>query len=376
MKKREGGIREGRILLVDDDPINIMALKKMLVEKYILEEAVNGKEAFAKLDEFKPDLILLDIMMPQMNGIEFCKKLRASSEHRFRKIIVVSGKAMLEERLEAYEAGTDDYLVKPFEEYELLAKVEVFLRLRHMEELNRIKDELNRELEERNREMAQFTYAVSHDLKSPLVTIKGFLDLLEEDIENRETTKIKDDIKEINIAIESMQRLLKELLQLSGAGKLKSRIEKVDLGELVAEAVSLVAGQIRRKGVRVEISPTLPAIYGDRQRLLQVFQNLIDNAVKYCGAQKNPLIEIGLNNKGRERFFFVRDNGMGIQPAFQEKIFSLFERLSSDSEGAGLGLPLVKRIVEAHGGRIKVESKGTGKGTVFSFNLPQKEEIV
>ncbi|GAF88125.1 unnamed protein product, partial [marine sediment metagenome] len=173
-------------------------------------------------------------------------------------------------------------------------------------------------------------------------------------------------------ATDRMRNLLDGLLELARTGRVVNGPEPIVLGELLREAVELVAGRIAASGVEVEIPPELPVVYGDRVRLREVFQNLIENAVKHMGGQPAPRIEIGVRAAGGETVCYVCDNGVGIDARCQEKIFGLFEKLDPASEGAGVGLALVKRIVEVHGGRIWVESEGIGKGSTFCFTLRSK----
>ncbi len=168
-----------------------------------------------------------------------------------------------------------------------------------------------------------------------------------------------------------MQRLLNELLELSRIGRMMNAPENIPFDELVREALDIVQGQLEDRGVTVQIQPNLPVISGDRPRLIEVIQNLLDNAAKYIGDQPNPRIEIG--QRGEENgqpAFFVRDNGIGIAPEFHERVFGLFDKLDVKTEGTGVGLALVKRIVEVHGGRIWIESE-MGKGSTFYFTLPR-----
>jgi signal transduction histidine kinase len=167
-----------------------------------------------------------------------------------------------------------------------------------------------------------------------------------------------------------MGRLLDELLELSRIGRLMNLPEKVRLTELGKEAVEMLDGSIAAAGVEVKIDPWLPTVEGDRQRLLEVYQNLIDNAVKFMGDQEEPRVEIGQRPDGDGVVLWVRDNGIGIDPRYKERVFQLFERLEPDRfEGTGIGLALVKRIVEVHGGRIWIESDGPGRGTTLCFTL-------
>jgi len=233
------------------------------------------------------------------------------------------------------------------------------------------REHLIKELEAQNAELERFTYTVSHDLKSPLVTIKGFLGLLEKDALQGKTELMKQDIEHISRAADEMQRLLGDLLELSRIGRLVNPPEAVSLTDLAREAVEQVAGQIAERGVEVEIASEMPVVVGDRVRLLEVLQILIDNAVRYMGDQPAPRIEVEATQEGPDVSITVRDNGIGIAPRFQDKVFGLFERLDAASEGTGIGLALARRIVEVHGGRIWVESEGRGHGARFVFTLPQ-----
>ena len=237
-------------------------------------------------------------------------------------------------------------------------------------QIEREREALIDELESKNAELERFAYTVSHDLKSPLVTIKGFLGLLERDALHGHTTRLMKDVEQIKTAADKMQRLLHDVLELSRIGHQTNPSEAVSLTDLAHEAASLVTGQIDKHRVSVTIAPDMPVVLGDRIRLLEVVQNLMDNAVKFMGDQPEPHIEVGAQRDDGQVVCYVRDNGIGIDPMYLEKVFGLFERLDSGSEGTGIGLALIKRIVEVHGGRIWVESEGEGCGSTFFFTLP------
>lgn len=232
------------------------------------------------------------------------------------------------------------------------------------------------ELEGKNAELERFTYTVSHDLKSPLITIKGFLGFLERDAATGNLPRLRGDIHRIADATDKMQTLLNELLELSRVGRLVNPSQSVYFAELVYEALEIVQGRLRARNVQVSVQENLPDVYGDRQRLLEVLQNLLDNAAKFIGSAPDPRIEIG--QKGYEDdkpIFFVHDNGIGIDPTHHERVFGLFNKLDAESEGTGIGLALVKRIIEVHGGRIWVQSEA-GQGTTFYFTLPTQPHPV
>jgi len=238
------------------------------------------------------------------------------------------------------------------------------------------KENLIQKLETQNAELERFTYTVSHDLKTPLVTINGFLGYLIEDATTGNMDRFQYDIQRIAGAVDRMKNLLKDLLELSRIGHLTNPAENISLEVLLREVMEQVEGSLHEKDVQVQIAQDLPVVYGDRQRLLEVFQNLIENAAKYMGDQKDPLIKIGQQGEDAERrqlIFYVKDNGIGIAPEFHERIFGLFNKLDAQSDGTGIGLALVKRIIEVLDGRIWVESE-VGKGSTFYFTLPKSAE--
>jgi PAS domain S-box-containing protein len=221
----------------------------------------------------------------------------------------------------------------------------------------------------KNAEIEAFTYTVSHDLKSPLVTIKTFLGYLEEDLEANRAETVAKDLGYLRGAADKMELMLNELLKLARIGHLRNPSGMVPLQEIVSEALELVAGQIAEAGVQVEITPEPVCLYGERQRLVQLFQNLVDNAVKFMGDQPAPRIEIGVEQEKDEIVLFVRDNGKGIDPRHRAKLFGLFEKLDTDTPGSGIGLSTVQRIVRLHGGKIDAHSDGLGQGSTFRFTL-------
>jgi len=224
----------------------------------------------------------------------------------------------------------------------------------------------------KNAELERFTYSVSHDLKSPLVTIRTFMGHLVEDLAGGSTDHVAQDLAFISSAAEKMNMQLDELLNFSKVGRGVNPSIEATLQEMAQEAIGLVAGRIDKRGVRVQVMQKPAVLYGDRVRLVEVFQNLIDNAVKFMGEQSDPLIEIGAETNDGKTVCFVRDNGMGIDMQHKDMLFGMFAKLNPEIEGTGMGLALVKRIVELHGGRIWVESEGIGKGVCFWFSLPGK----
>jgi signal transduction histidine kinase len=242
--------------------------------------------------------------------------------------------------------------------------------LRNLEELR--KGELvrvNKELQQKIAELERFTYSVSHELKAPIVTIKGFLGSVEKDLSVGRKERALHDLARISKAADNMHTTLSDLLALSRVGHLVNPFSEFPLSELVQEAIESTRGTIQSHDIRLTVESALPKVYGDRQRLREVFENLIDNAAKYMGNRPDPAIVIGVR-KDKETVFFVKDNGIGIEPQFHTKIFGLFDKLDITTEGTGIGLALIKRIIEVHDGKIWVESEGLGKGSTFCFTIP------
>ncbi|MDD1751263.1 MAG: GAF domain-containing sensor histidine kinase, partial [Methanothrix sp.] len=234
------------------------------------------------------------------------------------------------------------------------------------------KAHLIKELEMKNTEMERFTYTVSHELRSPLITIQGFLEFLKKDIRQVDEMKIDTDIKMIENAVNKMDALLANTLELSRIGRAANPPEAVSYEEIVKDSLDQLAEKIRSSGISILVANELPQVYVDRMRITEVLVNLIENSIKYMGDRTDPEVEIGCNADTEKPVFFVRDNGMGIDPSQHEKVFELFYKLDKKSEGSGAGLAIVKRILEVHGGSVWIESEER-KGCKICFTLPLAE---
>ncbi|MBL8021055.1 MAG: PAS domain S-box protein [Leptospirales bacterium] len=228
----------------------------------------------------------------------------------------------------------------------------------------------NAELERRRQQLEQFMYAVSHDLMSPLVTIQSFAGFIGEHLQRQDFGKVEGDLGYIQRAGQKMQTLLDELLELSRLGRPSAVNENCGIDSLIAEALDIAAGRIASNRITISLQVEPLQVYGDRRRLVEVFQNLIDNACKYIGKQTAPEIRIHSERIGNEVLITVADNGIGIDPRYADKPFQMFEKLDPESEGAGMGLTIVQRIVQIHEGKIWFESPGVGAGTSFFVQLP------
>ena len=387
------------LLVVDDEPVIRQVVSNQLTAHgFRVTPAASGEEALRLLAERTIDLVILDVMMPRMSGFEVCRKLRERYSLEELPVIFLTARNQAEDLVVGLAAGANDYLPKPLSKSELLARVQTHLalllvnrqlasmvaertlRLTERERLLSERERLIGELEEKNAELARFNYTVAHDLKNPLVTIRNYLGLMRRDATSGRTKRLEHDLDRLDSAAAKLGLLLDELFELSRVGIQANPSEDIAFGELVREALAVLAGQVAERGIEVTVAPELPVVHGDRRRLLEAVRHLLDNAIRYLGDQPAPRIEIGARPAGDEPatrgpVFYVRDNGIGIEPKYHERVFSLFERLDLEtSEGTGIGLTLVRRIVEVHGGKIWVESEGSGRGSKICFTLPSTSD--
>ncbi len=250
-----------------------------------------------------------------------------------------------------------------------ISKLTIFRDISDRKRMEKEREQLIKELKAKNAEMERFTYTVSHDLRSPLVTIQGFADMLREDLARNDIKKVEDDLKSIENGATKMEHLLNDTLELSRIGRVANPSEDVPFGELAQEALKETSAKIKSSGVEVSVADAFPTVHVDRMRIVEVLVNLIENSINYMGDNPFPKIEIGYRADGEEAVFFVRDNGIGIEPSQHEKVFKLFYKVDRSSKGTGAGLAIVKRIIEVHGGRVWIESE-KGKGCTVCFTLP------
>ena len=403
-----------RILIVDDNQKNLYLLEAILKGNgYEVIAATNGAEALAAAKDDPPDAVITDILMPVMDGFELCRRWKADEQLNGIPVIFYTATYTDQKDQEfAQKIGVDRFIIKPqkpevlaseikrilderqekgtvqtswpridereaLQEYSevLFHKLEqkVMQLEKEIDERKAMEEEreaLIRELERKNGELERFTYTVSHDLKSPLITIQGFAGLLEEDAKSGDPSRIKQDIERIISAADRMQELLEDLLALSRIGRVANPPQDVSLETIVREAIDFLVIPVIERKATLEIDPGLPGVHVDPDRIREVYVNLIENAIKFTRPPDHPKIRIGKQEDNGETVFFVQDQGMGIDPQYSSKIFRLFEKLDGQSGGTGIGLSLVERIITCHGGRVWVESEGPGKGTSICFTLP------
>ncbi|MEP6894923.1 MAG: ATP-binding protein [Chloroflexota bacterium] len=254
--------------------------------------------------------------------------------------------------------------------YENLSRAE--REIEEREGIEKDREKLIQQLKLKNQELDRFAVRVSHDLKTPLITVAGFLGFLEKDIKEGNYERVEKNVLQINEAAKKMGKFVDELLDLSRVGRVVNPPTDAPFDAIVQDALKAAEGILKARQVKVKIEAIFPFVHVDRTRIVQVMQNLITNAVKFMGDQAQPIIKIGFEEIKGEHIFSVSDNGIGIEKEHQERIFELFSKLDSNTEGIGIGLGVVKRIIEVHGGKIWVESE-IGKGATFFFTLDDKK---
>jgi len=261
--------------------------------------------------------------------------------------------------------------VKDSETGVVTAVTVVSIDITELKRAEKEREQLIKELEAKNDEMERFVYTISHDLRAPLMTIQGFVEMLRKDMiqDKNNTANIRMYLEYIEGGVSKMERLLSETLELSRIGRVTNPLEDVSFGDIVGEALEMTMEQIKSSGIEISLAEEFPVVHVDRMRVMEVLVNLIENSINYMGEQRDPRIEIGYRIEKGETVFFVRDNGIGIDPSQHEKVFELFYQVETNNRGTGAGLAIVKRIIEMHKGRIWIESE-RGKGCTVCFTLP------
>lgn len=383
------------ILLVDDKVENLAALESILDSPdYHLVRAQSGDEALIALLVGEFAAIVLDVKMPGMSGIELAQMIRARKRTRYVPILFLTAHGA-EEASAGYEAGAVDFLSKPIQPAILRSKVAVFADLfRHRRALAQTNKALEAEIEERrqaeerirqlneelsrrvtdlaaaNAELESFSYTVSHDLRAPLRQVAGFVRLLEDAAAGKLDSHTAEYLPLIESGVTRMGRLIDDLLAFSRVGRAEIVQAEVPLQPLVDDVRHVLQPAVNGRAVEWKIGD-LPTVKADPVLLRQVLTNLLDNAVKFTRGRSTAVIEVGCTSDLVEHVFFVRDNGVGFDKTYANKLFGVFQRLHSakEFEGTGIGLATVRRIIHKHGGRTWADST-LGKGAEIYFSLP------
>jgi len=367
-----------RIVLADDNADMRGYVRGLLGAHYKIEAVNDGREALAAVRREKPDLVISDIMMPGIDGLGLLQALRTDATLRDVPLILLSARAGEEARIEGLNAGADDYVVKPFTARELQARVGALL------ELTRIRRESEtrqrHEFEEASRQKDEFLAMLAHELRNPLAPIRNAGEILSRNLPAN--VPMRTAVHTIERQVTHLTRLVDDLLDVSRItqGRIELRRKPTSLADVVARSLETVDPLIRRKRHKVSIAASRWNLYVnvDPERLVQCVANVLTNAAKYT--ESGGEIHIDTQDAGNEVVLTVRDTGVGIAPELLPKVFELFvqgERTLDRSQGGlGIGLSIVKRIVEMHEGRVSIRSEGEQRGTTFEIHLPLLGEVV
>ena len=361
-----GAHRSGTILIVDDNESGIYAKRRLLERAgFKVLEARNGTAALEMAYSHRPDLALLDIKLPDIDGFEVCRRLRANSMTASMAIVHITASfERPEDHVRGLEAGADTFLLAPTDPSVLVATARSLIRMRRAEAA----------LRESDRRKDEFLAVLAHELRNPLAPLRNSLQILEREPGRSPTSRMAMEIMDRQIS--QMVRLIDDLLEISriNENKLELRLENTDLEHIVESALETCRNLIESGGhtLKVSLPPGPVPIYGDVVRLAQVLGNLVSNSAKYT--QPGGTIEIAAIADENWVEISVTDTGIGISEEDMPRIFEMFAQsrraAGSQAGGLGIGLALVRRLVDMHGGRVSAASAGPGKGSRFVVHLP------
>jgi len=385
----EPSVPGASILIVDDTPFNLKFLADVLSRAgYITHTAATGEKAVELAQTIHFDLVLLDIMMPGLSGYEVCSHLKADKKTRDIPVIFLSALNQELDKVQAFTVGGVDYITKPFQVKEVLARIETHLTLRNLqkdlEERNlSLKQEIAErksveevlrqqtvELEARNAELDAYAHTVAHDLKTPLTAVVGFSDLLQKRYPQMTAEKLGETLAIIAQNGRRMANIINEMLLLASVRQMNEvPMKSLDMASIVDAAKERLVDMFRENDVQINSPEVWPTAYGYGPWIEEVWVNYLNNAVKYGGTP--PHVTMGATPQPSDMVsFWVRDNGVGLSEEAQSHLFTAFRRLGDTSvEGHGLGLSIVQRIITRLGGEVGVESIA-GEGSTFFFTLP------
>lgn len=365
----------GRILVVDDEEKNRRLLADLLsAEGYTVQTVNDGLEALQLVSEFRPEAILLDVMMPKLDGLETCHRLKADPVTASIPILLTTALHARADRLKGIQAGANDFLTKP------LDIEEIRLRVKNAVHTKRLYDQMSEAHEQLHKLQGlqnNLTQFVVHDLRSPLTGIMGHLDLLKMGYIGPLNKQQQESVESAFACADQLREMISSLLDVARIenGQMPLHLEPFDLQHLAREALATLGPLFGSVRVSVDVPPVLPRAICDGELIQRVLVNLLGNATKFMSAGGEIRISIAPNEGDWK--ISVTDTGPGIPPQYHEKIFDKFGQVDAQSGrkkySTGLGLTFCKLAVEAHGGRIGVESR-VGQGSTFWFTLPVRKD--
>lgn len=350
------------ILIVDDTPEHIdVAVQVLKDSNFKIRVATDGNTALKLIYHQKPDLILLDIYMPEMDGFELCRLIKNTPDLKSIPIIFLTSFSDEESIRKGFESGGQDYVVKPFNASELLSRVNTHLMLKSHAE----------SLEEANRELDSFCYTVAHDLKSPLLSLNKLVEFLAEDHLEQLDSSGKELVYNIQEKSSEIINTIDRLLEFSKMCEMQVNFEMLNLNDIFIEVFNELKSLEPERDIRINIQP-LPQVYGDRLLLRLLISNILSNAIKYTRNKQTAIIDVQSSEVSNEYVFSIKDNGAGFDMKYSSRLFGVFQRLHTkdEFEGSGVGLAICQRILKRHKGRAWMTGE-IDKGATFYFTLPK-----
>ncbi len=349
-----------RILVVDDNADNVELLTKRLKALGLeTREAYDGEQALEKVASEDPDLVILDVMMPKLDGFEVCRRLKSSERTRKIPVVMLTAKREIPDKIRGLDTGADDYVTKPFNPQELMARVRSLLNLRTLE--------AKRVTEEKLGALGQMAEGVAHEVRNPMVTIGGFARRIRERLEPGDP--LREYAEHIIKEVERLESMVEEIVRFKAL--MISPYESVALAPLADRVLEAARAPLERAGIRVErrYEPGLPPIEGDPGNLEMALGNVVENAVE--AMEEGGLLTVSLASEENRVRIEISDTGCGIAKGALSHVFDPF--YTSKMTGAGMGLTMVHRIVTRHGGDVDVASQ-PGTGTTVTLHLPVRQE--
>ncbi len=371
MSLRSIPFKQAKILIVDDNADNVELAMQILEDSYEVFAGESGADCLRLAISLKPDVILLDVQMPDMDGYETLLNLHKTAEGQAIPVIFLSARFRDNDRVvKGLELGALDYITKPVDDDLLMAKVKVAVRIKHAEDAVREKADA---LEAANKEMEAFTYSVSHDLRAPLRSLDGFSKILLEDYADVLDQEGQEHLQRIRTGSQKMGSLIDDLLNFSRTSKADLHNTALNLTTIIQQVEQELI--VNYPNASIHIQDDMNAL-GDARLLHMAWMNLIGNALKYSSKEDKPHINIRMENENEHTIYIIEDNGVGFDMRYVEQLFHPFQRLHRNDEfpGNGIGLATVSRIIQRHGGSIWAESE-VGKGSTFSFTLTPEHDL-
>ncbi|EAY27694.1 response Regulator Receiver Signal Transduction Histidine Kinase [Microscilla marina ATCC 23134] len=372
---------KGKILIVDDTPANIGVILSYLRDQgYKMLVAEDGESAIEQVGFMKPDLILMDIMMPGLNGFETCTSLKANKETADIPIIFMSALNETVDKVKGFQLGAVDYITKPFQQEEVLARIKTHLKMESLQKELKLTNatledrirERTLKLQEVNEELDRFLYRSSHDLRRPLTTLLGLVEIANITLADNEAREL---FAQVRLTAVQMDHLLKKLQMVSEINQSSAEVTKpMNIERIMAKIKKRFSGLLQKKSINFKFTHSLPEEVNYHPFFLEVILfNVIENSVVFAQAQA-PWIEVSITLEKNSLKIVVKDNGLGIDEKYLATVLNMYFRANEQSQGNGLGLYVAKKAIDKMKGKIYIDSK-LDKFTEVTIMLPYKKDI-